>query len=152
QLWQTLSQYAGSASWVYKAGDVAQALRFHPEVAEPMRYLLLNQEQNQRYIYLQLNREAAFYFEQRARSDPQNEALWLREALFHYYHLGDPEGAATFWRKAMAGAAGKPETAKALAEELLALSDPSAPNLSGGPVQPPEIAADLRALAAYELA
>ncbi|HET8950021.1 MAG TPA: hypothetical protein VFN44_05910, partial [Solirubrobacteraceae bacterium] len=71
RLWEQLRKYAGSTSWVYEVPLAEDTLRFRSEVVVPMRRLIRDKP-----IYRTLHEEAAQYFEERARKEPEGWALW----------------------------------------------------------------------------
>ncbi len=89
-LWEALKQYASSASWVREEG---KALIFTPDVLEPMRGLLLEQE---KHVFLPLHRRAFDYFVAKAEAaakSGQDALPWYRQAVFHdFQHRGEDAG------------------------------------------------------------
>lgn len=150
-LWDALTLYASRSSWVYPTSGVPDALSFHPDIIRPMRYLLRAQSSDKRKIFTELNKAAAKYFEERAVQDPSNRARWTQEAMFHHFQYETPKKAVTYWKSKIAGAAGDPETAAALAEEVLwmARSYAGSPDEQSVLEKPSE---ELVALAAYQMA
>ena len=100
ELWKALLAYAGRASWVSRAGGAVDAVRFHPEVLWPMRQQLLGATGSEAAlradVVRQIHRDAARYFDRRARDDAEHAARWATEAIYHRFHSGD-EDAEAFW-------------------------------------------------------
>jgi tetratricopeptide (TPR) repeat protein len=151
-LWQGLAQYVSRASWVFPSPGTPASLTFHSEVREPMRYLLREQQHQQRIIYEALNQKAVYYFERLAITDPADRARWLGEAVYHQFQAGRPEVAAAYWKRQLDAASDDPRMAIILSEQVL--------NLAGGlgrrqpldRIVGPAISNETKALAAYELA
>ena len=113
-VWLRLKRYVGRASWVDLEHGEAEAVRFHPEVRNPMRRILSRQR-----VFRDLNRDACGYFERRAADDPQGWARWIREAVFHRFQLEGPQ-AASYWRAQLESSRQRgPEDCRELALDLL---------------------------------
>jgi len=114
QLWDQLRKYAGSTSWVYEVPLAEDTLRFRSEVVVPMRRLIRGKP-----IYRTLHEEAARYFEDRAREEPEGWTRWTREAIYHRFQL---EGchAEPYWREVLDKVGyDDPERREQIAAELL---------------------------------
>ena len=81
--WLDLRTYADDASWVEIPRGRGDAVRFHPDVLDPMRRLMREQPAAAR----RLHQAAAEYCARRARSD---WARWTPETIYHGFQL-DPE-------------------------------------------------------------
>ncbi|XXT23816.1 hypothetical protein WME94_19960 [Sorangium sp. So ce429] len=90
-LWQRLTQYESSASWVSAAGDAVDTLTFHPDVLNPMRLLLRGHE-----VFRLLHEAALAHFERMAEADAAQRGRWMREAVYHAFQLHG-EGASGYW-------------------------------------------------------
>jgi tetratricopeptide (TPR) repeat protein len=114
-LWSRLKRYAGRSSWVVVDDSESEAVRFQPEVVNPMRGLLM-----QRQVYSDLQRDACTYFERRAHADPERGLRWMREAIYHRFQLEGP-AAALYWRAQLASVrrTAGPEARRELALEVL---------------------------------
>ncbi|HEX5994943.1 MAG TPA: peptidoglycan-binding domain-containing protein [Jiangellales bacterium] len=113
-LWNQLRRYAGSTSWVFPVPSDPDSLGFHPIVLRPMRRIL-----SRRRIYQRLHRDAARYFEHKAKSDPSRWDRWMRESIYHRFQLDGPD-AARHWHKALDRVLlDEPERREALAADLL---------------------------------
>ncbi len=117
QLWQTLTRYASSYSWVSPDKD-ANTLSFHPEVSTPMRALLRNQP-----IFRRLHRAAINHFEQRAQAEPERWVDFIKEAVYHKFQV-DGAAAASYWHTQIEhpNAAEQPEWRRTLAREVVDLA------------------------------
>ncbi len=115
-LWETLYRYTAEYSWVLE-DEAAGALRFHPDVIEPMRRLLRKHQVEGRRILPELHLACAAFYEQRAQIDPDNRGQWLREAVYHQLQ-GDAATADAFWLRLL-GETDDDETIVALAEEAV---------------------------------
>ena len=147
-LWETLYRYTAEYSWVLE-DERTGALRFHPDVIEPMRRLLRKHQAEGRRILPELHLACADYYQQQAQRDPDNRPEWLREAAYHQLQ-GDPATADEFWLRLLHDA--DPASAVALAEEALRqpLSfDEPAPEAAAGSVR---FGAAVRGRAHFELA
>jgi len=111
--WQRLRAYASPQGWIsFVPGD--DALRFHPEVLNPMRRLLQRQP-----IFIELHRTAVTFFESQAEAEPQRWVRATREAIYHRFQLeGAP--ALAYWQDKMRApqAIENPGNARELAEEI----------------------------------
>lgn len=115
QLWETLYRYTAEYSWVLE-DERSGALRFHPDVIEPMRRLLRKHQAEGRRILPDLHLACAQYYQQQAQNDPNNRPQWLREAVYHQLQ-GDSATADALWLRLLADA--DAESAVALAEEAV---------------------------------
>jgi|GEM_PF-5134826 len=115
-LWETLYRYTAEYSWVIE-DEAVGALRFHPDVIEPMRRLLRKHQTAGRRILSDLHLACARYYEQRAQTDAANRAQWLGEAVYHQLQ-GDAASADAFWLRLLQAASDQ-ETIVALAEEAV---------------------------------
>src|SRR5439155_14772823 len=80
RLWAELRGFAATSSWV---GEEGGALIFTPDVLNPMRGLLLEQEKS---VFVPLHERAPDYFRQKAeqaRRARQDPLPWWRQAVFH---------------------------------------------------------------------
>lgn len=114
KLWTQLRRYAGSTSWVYELPGEEVALRFRSDVVVPMRRIIRERKE----VFDALHSDAAAYFEQKARDEPQLWERWTREALYHRFQL-EGAAAARVWRRAIDAAGDDPDRREALASELL---------------------------------
>jgi hypothetical protein len=102
QTWKKLVSYSGEASWVGPVSDLPDTLRFHPEVRDPIRGLLLREQQA---IYHEASRRALAYWRLRASATSGHaRQRALCAAVFH----------------ALEPFEGRPGTPASLFEELLA--------------------------------
>ncbi|WZO96077.1 caspase family protein [Isosphaeraceae bacterium EP7] len=99
-LWEELRKYAGGSSWVRVASEAgeADALVFTPDVLNPMRALLMEQEHN---LFATLHLEALEYFRAEAEDARKHgrgdRVRWLREVVYHdFQRRGEAAGPA--WR------------------------------------------------------
>jgi peptidoglycan hydrolase-like protein with peptidoglycan-binding domain/tetratricopeptide (TPR) repeat protein len=115
QLWDLLTRYAASKSWMWIAPNDDDAVEFHPAVREPMRRLVAAQP-----ISGLLHQDAVAYYERLALSDARSWARWTGEALYHHFRL-DGVGAAPHWYAAVEHAwqEGRPEWVASVADEVL---------------------------------
>jgi hypothetical protein len=118
-LWEQLKQFAAGAAWVRVATDAGgeEALLFTPDVLQPMRALLLEQEDA---VFFPLHEKALAYYRQRAEKDAGNRLRWLRECIYHdFQRRGEAAGAA--WREWLESEAFRTQPAwrKELAEEVV---------------------------------
>ena len=115
ELWQQLRRYAGSTSWVYEVpGTDEETLRLRSEVVVPMRRIIRDKP-----IYPRLHEDAAEYFEQKARDEPEGWERWTREAIYHRFQL-EGSNAEPYWRRIL-GEIGYDDSTRreAIAAELL---------------------------------
>jgi hypothetical protein len=159
-LWKELSRYVASSSWVSLALNEAgeEALRFHPDVLDPMRFLLQKED---RTVLETLHRAAIDFLERKAKSDPDREYRWTAQAVFHEFQLRGPNASAS-WRERFGAPALRlePEGRLALADVVTSrdfIDDKNRPHLrlDGSPMILPEdlaFAHAQAALAHYEMA
>ena len=88
-VWAMLHEYAAAASWVSMDGD---ALRFQPEVVEPMRDVLRGRE-----AWPILQGAVADWFERRAGDDSTRWGESMAEAAYHRFQR-DGEAAVPWWQ------------------------------------------------------
>jgi hypothetical protein len=116
-LWDQLSSYARERGWLTITTDGQPELHFHPEVINPTRELLREQD-----IFAELQHRAAAFFEQKALAEPQAEisVRHLREAIFHHSQA-DGTGARQFWIEQVGATADRfgPAAAVPIATEIL---------------------------------
>jgi cellulose synthase operon protein C len=113
KLWTRLRQYAGRASWVAVDDRNGEGVQFHPDVVNPMRRLIANDDK-----LPELQRGAIEYFERNAKETSSQWAMWMREAVYHRFQLEGPQ-AASYWSAQLADARGLPEARRILAEDLV---------------------------------
>jgi tetratricopeptide (TPR) repeat protein len=88
-VWAMLREYSAAASWVSMDGE---ALRFQPEVVEPMREVLQN-----RPAWAILQGAVAEWFERHAVDDPERWGESTAEAAYHRFQR-DGEAAVPWWQ------------------------------------------------------
>lgn len=118
-IWRNLRRYASDYGWIsFDSGDDS-APRLQPDVVNPMRVLLKEQE-----IFVPLHSGAAHYFEGKAsqasaESDPKRWAQHILEAIYHRFQL-EGASAASYWRLQVNAppALQDPGLRKAIAEEI----------------------------------
>jgi tetratricopeptide (TPR) repeat protein len=95
-LWDDLLRYAATtSSWVRAAPGDPDTVVLHPSVIGPLRRLLAAQP-----VYRLLHEDAARYYQDLARLDPDRWATWTRETLYHRFQL-DGARAGGAWRAAL---------------------------------------------------
>ncbi|HWO65807.1 MAG TPA: tetratricopeptide repeat protein, partial [Umezawaea sp.] len=115
ELWDQLTRYAASTSWMWIAANDDDAVEFHPAVREPMRRLVAAQP-----ISELLHQDAVDYYERLAAAEPRSWARWTGEALYHHFRIAGVH-AAPRWYAAVEHAwqEGMPEWVAGVADELL---------------------------------
>lgn len=93
EAWDKLKPLASTYGWVSFDTNDGKRMRLHPDVRVPMRILLSDEE-----IYPLLHKDAARYFERKAKAEPEQWADWMCEAIYHRFQL-DGAKAAHFWRE-----------------------------------------------------
>lgn len=115
ELWDQLTRYAASTSWMWIAPNDDDAVEFHPAVREPMRRLVAAQP-----ISELLHRDAIAHYERLAVAEPRSWARWTGEAIYHHFRI-DGVHAAPHWYAAveLAWREGRPEWVASVADEVL---------------------------------
>lgn len=93
--WESLYRHAGEYPWILP-GDRPGTLRFHPDVADPLRRALKGTA-----VLAHLHRDAIRYYEWMAAKEPRDWCRWTREAIYHNFQLRGAE-AGDYWREKMA--------------------------------------------------
>jgi tetratricopeptide (TPR) repeat protein len=155
QLWEKLKLFVGDAAWVRLSHDAAKVefLLLTPDVLEPMRSLLLAQEQN---VFLPLHNDALAYYRHKAETDPAQRIDLVREIVYHDFQLRG-EAAGQTWRGWIESDEflSRPDWCKALAEEVVSrtyIEDDDPPRPRRRRDQKYMIAPDDLVLAYYHLA
>ena len=95
EIWKNLTQYASQSSWVSRVDNDPNILLFHPEVLNPMRWLL---REHQRDAFRLLHADAVRYFKLPADLGEREWTRRVLEAVFHRFQRGDAK-ARDFWRR-----------------------------------------------------
>ncbi|MDT0479745.1 hypothetical protein [Streptomyces doebereineriae] len=93
--WLRLLDYADESSWVSQVAGDPSTVIFHPDVRVPQRLILSAHE-----VFAELHCAFAQHFETLAARYPNQWADFTCEALYHRFHVGDPQAGAV-WRAAM---------------------------------------------------
>jgi tetratricopeptide (TPR) repeat protein len=91
KLWNELGRYVSDSGWLSRSTPDGSEVRFHPDVADPMRDLLSRQQ-----IFEMLQQRSIRYFEKLASED--RHADWISEAIFHTFQLRGPAGE-EYWKE-----------------------------------------------------
>ena len=120
-IWEELEKYAGGSSWVRVASEAGETktLVFTPDVLNPMRALLLEQEHD---LFVAIHSEALDYFQKKADGAARgsdDRLRWLREVVYHDFQRRGEE-AVPAWRNLIASDEFRdsPSWRKVLAEEI----------------------------------
>jgi cellulose synthase operon protein C len=91
--WDKLTSYVSSFGWIQYENNDKTRLRLHPEVINPMRFLLAKEA-----IFERLHNDSSLYFAQKAEAKPKEFADWMSEAIYHRFQA-EGQKASAFWRE-----------------------------------------------------
>jgi tetratricopeptide (TPR) repeat protein len=89
-LWTRLCRFAGTSSWI-SHDSKRDALTFHSDVVNPMRWLL-----REHAVFRMLHEAALEHFERLADSDREHRTDWAVEAVYHAFQLRGEEAGSYF--------------------------------------------------------
>ncbi len=96
-LWRDLKRYAAKSSWVSidppRADEEEESLRLHPEVLNPMQFLLRDEEPEVLRI---LHTESIRYFEGLSAKGDGHRDEWVAQAVYHDFRLRGAEAGSAF--------------------------------------------------------
>lgn len=95
-LWDRLLRFAVTTSWLWLDPGAEDIVVFHPELRDPMHRLVWKTEG----VWALLQADAARYYTELARRDPDAWAEWTAEAVYHRFQLLGAAAGPT-WRGAV---------------------------------------------------